>query len=222
MIDKVSYLKGKIMVNHLRHIVCRSLFCLAVLIPFTVNVNAADVDELAEKLVKLTTFSGDFQQTLVDDQAQVLQQSTGVFLLKRPGYFYWETKAPFPQLLVSDLSNIWLYDPDLEQVTVKTYDERVSQTPALLLSGDVSKMSESYTVSKKTDNEYVLIPKSQQELFTQLTVRFAADQLDMMSLQDSLGQTTTFDFINGIYNQDIADERFQFIPPEGTDVILGN
>jgi len=209
-------------VNQLGNIFCRYALSTALIVSVVGSVNAADVDELAGKLVMLTTFSGDFQQTLVDDEGQALQESTGVFSLKRPGYFYWETKQPFPQLLVSDLTNIWLYDSDLEQVTVKPYDDRVSQTPALLLSGDVSKMSESYSVTKKTENEYVLTPKSQQELFTQLIVTFSFDQLSAMTLQDSLGQTTTFTFINGVYNQVIADERFQFIPPEGTDVILGN
>jgi outer membrane lipoprotein carrier protein len=182
---------------------------------------AADVDVLAEKLVQLNTFSGDFRQTLVDDQGEVLQESSGVFFLERPGYFNWETQSPFPQLLVSDLTNIWLYDPDLEQVTVRPYDERVTQTPALLLSGDVSKMSAFYEVVQTADNQFSLTPKSQQELFTQLMVEFAEGRLSSMSLQDSLGQTTTFAFLNGIYNQTIPSELFQFIPPEGTDVILG-
>jgi outer membrane lipoprotein carrier protein len=210
------------MLNRLRNIFSKPLLGVVLLASFMSHVNAADVDDLAGKLVMLTTFAGDFQQTLVDDEGEVLQESSGVFSLKRPGYFYWETQEPFPQLLVSDLSNIWLYDPDLEQATVKPYDDSVSQTPALLLSGDVSKMKESYIVSKKTDNEYMLIPNNQQELFVQLIVTFSSDQLSSMSLQDSLGQTTTFTFINGVYNQEIADELFQFVPPEGTDVILGN
>ncbi|EGG95477.1 Outer membrane lipoprotein carrier protein LolA [gamma proteobacterium IMCC1989] len=203
---------------NVRRVVCGFCFCLSV---FTTMANAADVDVLAEKLVQLSTFSGDFRQTLIDDQGEVLQESTGVFFLERPGYFHWETIAPFPQLLVSDLASIWLYDPDLEQVTVRPYDESVSQTPALLLSGDVSKMSASYEVVQTTDNQFSLTPKSQQELFTQLMVEFAEGQLVSMSLQDSLGQTTTFTFLNGIYNQPIPSELFQFIPPEGTDVIVG-
>ena len=203
---------------NVRRVVCGFCCCLSV---FTMMANAADVDVLAEKLVQLSTFSGDFRQTLIDDQGEVLQESTGVFFLERPGYFHWETVAPFPQLLVSDLTSIWLYDPDLEQVTVRPYDESVSQTPALLLSGDVSKMSASYEVVQTTDNQFSLTPKSQQELFTQLMVEFAEGQLVSMSLQDSLGQTTTFTFLNGIYNQPIPSELFQFIPPEGTDVIVG-
>jgi outer membrane lipoprotein carrier protein len=203
---------------NVRRVVCSFCFCLGV---FTTMANAADVDVLAEKLVQLSTFSGDFRQTLIDDQGEVLQESTGVFFLERPGYFHWETIAPFPQLLVSDLASIWLYDPDLEQVTVRPYDESVSQTPALLLSGDVSKMSASYDVVQTADNQFSLTPKNQQELYTQLMVEFAEGQLVSMSLQDSLGQTTTFTFLNGIYNQPIPSELFQFIPPEDTDVIVG-
>lgn len=203
---------------NVRYILGVFFFCFTV---FANTANAADVDVLAEKLVQLSTFSGDFRQTLVDDQGEVLQESTGVFFLERPGYFNWETTAPFPQLLVSDLTSIWLYDPDLEQVTVRPYDESVSQTPALLLSGDVSKMSASYEVVQTADNQFSLTPKRQQELFTLLTVEFAEGQLASMSLQDSLGQTTTFTFLNGVYNQTIPRELFQFIPPEGTDVIVG-
>jgi outer membrane lipoprotein carrier protein len=203
---------------NIRRVVCGFCFCLSA---FTTMANAADVDVLAEKLVQLSTFSGDFRQTLIDDQGEVLQESTGVFFLERPGYFHWETIAPFPQLLVSNLTNIWLYDPDLEQVTVRPYDESVSQTPALLLSGDVSKMSASYDVVQTADHQFSLTPKNQQELFTQLMVEFAESQLVSMSLQDSLGQTTTFTFLNGAYNQAIPSELFQFIPPEGTDVIVG-
>jgi outer membrane lipoprotein carrier protein len=227
MMNRYRFSRSKVTNNHsvnqrgvfdIRSVVCGFCFCLTV---FASIVNAAVVDVLAEKLVQLSTFSGDFRQTLVDDQGEVLDESTGVFFLERPGYFNWETKTPFPQLLVSDLTSIWLYDPDLEQVTVRPYDESVSQTPALLLSGDVSKMSASYDVVQTADNQFSLTPKSQQELFTQLMVEFSEGQLSSMSLQDSLGQTTTFSFLNGVYNQTISNELFQFVPPEGTDVIVG-
>lgn len=198
-----------------------------------VKVYADDAGELTDKLALLKTFSGDFQQTLVDDEGLVLQTSNGVFSLKRPGYFYWETTAPFPQLLVSDLNTIWLYDPDLEQVSVRPYDEKVSQTPALLLSGDVNKVSDAYRVERLSadtqveseamsgDTAFALFPKQPQTLFTQLLVEFTGDQLASMQLHDSLGQVTTFAFSRGIYNQPIANERFTFTPPEGVDVIQG-
>jgi outer membrane lipoprotein carrier protein len=181
-----------------------------------------DVDALAEKLQRLETLSGKFQQTLVDAKGETLQASSGVFYLQRPGYFRWETQQPFPQLLVSDLQSIWLYDPDLAQVTVREYNEKVSATPALLLSGDVEKINQHYQVSKQDNNHYILKPISPQELFSELAVFFVDGQLTKMTLRDSLAQTTTFTFLEAVQNQSIAPELFTFIPPKGTDLISGN
>ncbi len=179
-----------------------------------------DADSLAKKLNLLKTLSGDFKQTLVDAKDETLQETTGQFLLKRPGYFRWETQNPFPQLLVSNLQTIWLFDPDLEQVTIRGYDERIAQTPALLMSGDVEKINLEYDVKKIDNDTYQLTPKHDKQLFTQLNVLFAKDRLVQMQLLDSLGQTTTFAFINAVYNKKINDEQFQFTPPEGVDVIV--
>ncbi|ODS24966.1 outer membrane lipoprotein carrier protein LolA [Candidatus Endobugula sertula] len=181
----------------------------------------SDAHRLAEKLSALETFVGQFRQSLVDDQGEAIQEdSTGDFWLKRPGYFYWQTKEPFPQLLVSNLKTVWLYDADLEQVTIRDYDERLSRTPALLLSGDVEKITHHYQVSQLDESSYRLIPKDAQELFTELTVYFDNDRLSKMTLLDSLAQLTTFTFIDGIYNTAIDDGRFEFIPPEGTDIVV--
>lgn len=216
---------------------CRRLvLLLSLYIACVSNLYASDIDALTDKLSLLNTFSGEFEQTLIDDEGQVLQTSSGVFSLKRPGYFYWETLQPFPQLLISDLNTIWLYDPDLEQVSVRPYDDKVTQTPALLLSGDVSKVNDAYHVERAsvvTDNAsntanmdeindgFILFPKQSDTLFTRLYVEFTNDQLTAMQLHDSLGQKTLFTFSQGVYNQVIPDERFQFFPPEGVDVIQG-
>ena len=183
---------------------------------------ASDADQLAQELAKLNTFFGTFQQILVDDKGVVLQESSGDFFLQRPGYFRWETKEPFPQLLVSDLQSIWLYDPDLEQVTVREYDDRLSATPALLLSGDLSQINQHYLIEQQTDKRYLLTPRVAHELFNELTVAFSDGQLSEMALHDALGQVTTFRFIDGIYNQVIPQTLFEFTPPEGTDLIIGN
>ncbi len=201
----------------IKNIVVGSLLWLA-----STSALASDAKALTEQLSQLNTFMGAFEQTLVDDKGEQLQSSTGDFFLQRPGYFRWETKAPFPQLLVSDLQSIWLYDPDLEQVSVRNYDDRLSATPALLLSGDVNQVTEHYEIVRESDQRYQLTPKLAHELFDQLIVSFSGDQLESMVLKDALGQTTTFRFIDGIYNQVIPQAMFEFSPPEGTDVIIGN
>jgi len=197
-----------------------AVIALVVSIPVTANPATA-TDSLVKKLRQLETFSGQFQQMLVDANGDTLQASSGDFLLKRPGYFRWETKDPFPQLLVSNLKNIWLYDPDLEQVTVREYGENVSQTPALLLGGDVDNIATHYMVEQINEQTYHLLPRLPQELFKQLIVSFVDAQLRDMTLLDSLGQQTRFTFVNGIYNQAIDDHVFEFTPPSGTDIVLG-
>jgi outer membrane lipoprotein carrier protein len=212
-IKRVSVLRKKRM--------CQCVIGLLTILTCSFSV-ADDADELAKQLSLLETFSGVFEQTLADDKGVILQESSGDFFLQRPGYFRWETKAPFPQLLVSDLQSIWLYDADLEQVTVREYNDKVAATPAILFSGDVSKINQHYVISKQGEDSYRLTPNNQHELFTQLTVTFVNEQLSEMSLQDSLGQTTLFRFLDGVYNQTISPELFDFTPPEGTDIIVGN
>ena len=178
-----------------------------------------DVSALAAQLGILTTLKGKFQQILIDDKENLLQQSSGEFVLKRPGFFRWQTLEPFPQLLVSNLENIWLYDADLEQVTIRKYDNSVASTPALLLSGDVEQINQHYQVNKIAEQTYELLPLEGQALFTRLLVMFEAQQLRKMELFDSLGQKTTFILNETIINSTIEDSLFNFSPPSGTDVI---
>lgn len=188
----------------------------------SINVFADDAQDFAARMGEQKSLSGDFQQTVKDAKGEVLQESSGKFALLRPGYFRWETIEPFPQLLMSDLKTIWLHDPDLEQVTVREYDDRVSQTPAVLFSGDPVAISTHYSIKKINNERYQLTPKVPQELFEHLWVEFVDSKLVSMTLQDSLAQETVFALNNTKLNAILNLEQFQFIPPEGTDIILGN
>ena len=199
-----------------------SMLCVCTLLSSTAFAADSDAQDLSKRLKTLRTFTGLFTQTLVDAKGQTLQESTGKFWLQRPGFFRWETLEPFPQLLVSNLEYIWLYDPDLEQVTIRPYTQAVSQTPALLLSGDVEKIEEQYTVKKLDNNRFELLPIAEQQLFDQLTVSFNNKQLSKMILRDSLGQSTAFVFEKGVYNTKVDASQFVFEPPEGTDIVANN
>src|SRR5690606_35728590 len=104
----------------------------------------ADEEKAAQRLTELLnqaqTLTARFSQLTLDGSGSRLQETSGELALKRPGQFRWHTDAPLEQLLVSNGKQIWLYDPDLEQVTIQTLDQRLSHTPALLLSGDVSQI----------------------------------------------------------------------------------
>ena len=180
--------------------------------------------QLASLLEHVDTFSADFQQTLVSPQGNTIQRVSGQLKAKRPGHFYWYTAPPLEQELVTDGKQVWLFDPDLEQVTIQELAAQFSQTPALLLSGEVGDIDRQYTVTEVTDEDHKqgfrLSPKSPDSLFDSLYLAFDnRKQLNLMQLKDSLGQQTTIEFSNQRINQAIADDDFNFEIPDGVDVI---
>ena len=201
------------------------ILLLSLLWFFSVNALGDASSVLNHQLQQYQGLSGRFQQTLVDDQGSIIQESSGEFVLKRPGYLRWRTEDPFPQLLVSNLENIWLYDPDLEQVTIRSYQKTADQTPSLLLSGNTEKIVEKYQIefanqSSEQSPQFILTPKFKGSSFSQLQLIFSEGLLSEMILLDSLGQTTTFRFFELTVNPPIEIEQFTFEPPAGVDVLV--
>jgi len=199
-------------------------YCCLMLLA-SLSVTADDSQELVQLLETYKTIQGEFEQHLTDEKGEVIQEpSFGVFVVKSPGFFLWDTKDPFPQLLVSNLDKIWLYDPDLEQVTIRPYSREVDQSPALLLSGNVEKISSIYNIQKadtdKRTSRYVLTPKAANDVFVQLELAFINNDLSEMHLADSLGQTTRFILKNTRLNKPVDNSRFDFITPDGVDVLI--
>jgi outer membrane lipoprotein carrier protein len=144
-------------------------------------------------------------------------------VLQKPGNFYWRTTAPYEQLLVSDQKTIWLYDPDLEQVTVRPVGEDLQKTPALLFSNDLDKLREQFLVTRiagaDLQESFNLVPKAPDGLFSELTLVFSAGLLSEFHIQDNLGQSTRFVLSNVSSNEAVDAALFQFVPPEGVDVL---
>ncbi|MBF8780525.1 outer membrane lipoprotein periplasmic chaperone LolA [Pseudomonas fulva] len=186
------------------------------------HADEKDVARLTQLLEKSQTIEARFSQLTLDASGTSLQETSGQMAVKRPGLFYWHTDAPQEQVVVSDGQKVTLWDPDLEQATVKKLDVRLSQTPALLLSGDVSKISQSFDISSKEQGEvmdFTLKPKARDTLFDSLRVSFRRGLINDMQLIDSVGQRTNILF-NGVKaNGAIAAGKFQFKIPEGADVI---
>jgi outer membrane lipoprotein carrier protein len=187
---------------------------------FALYAKTATAD-LAERLSIYNTVQGNFAQTITDSKGMMLQSSSGTFTVKSPGYFYWYTSDPFSQLVVANLKNVWLYDPDLAQVTIRPYSGSVDQSPALLLSGDVQKITQHYSVKiiESPVYSFVLTPKAKDSNFTELRLIFSGKILTNMILKDSLEQTTTFTFENTQINQAVDAKIFEFEPPVGVDII---
>ena len=201
------------------------MLLLAVLSIFSFSALADDeaaVQRLTQLLNQAQTITARFSQLTLDGSGTQLQETAGQLALKRPGLFRWHTDEPMEQLLVSNGEKVWLYDPDLEQVTIQTLDQRLTHTPALLLSGDVSQIRENFEISYKEGGsvvDFTLKPKSKDTLFDSLRLSFRSGVLNDMQLIDSIGQRTNILFLNVQLNQALDDGQFSFDIPEGADVI---
>ena len=182
----------------------------------------ADAARLTQLLDKSRTISANFSQLTLDGTGTQLQETTGQMAVQRPGLFYWHTDAPAEQVVVSDGKNVTLWDRDLEQATIKKLDQRLTETPALLLSGDVSKISHSFDITSKEQGEvmdFVLKPKTKDTLFDSLRLSFRRGLVNDMQLIDSVGQRTNILFTAVKANEAIPASKFKFDIPKGADVI---
>ncbi|MGX5724456.1 outer membrane lipoprotein chaperone LolA [Metapseudomonas otitidis] len=180
------------------------------------------ISRLTEMLNKAQTITGRFSQLTLDGSGTQLQETSGELALKRPGLFRWHTDEPMEQLLVSNGEKVWLYDPDLQQITIQTLDQRLTHTPALLLSGDVSKISENFEITHKEGGDvvdFILKPKAKDTLFDTLRLSFRNGVINDMQLIDSVGQRTNILFLGVKMNQKLDAAQFDFKIPEGADVI---
>mgnify|MGYP003442839597 FL=1 len=180
------------------------------------------IERLTTLLNQAQTISGRFSQLTLDGSGTQLQETSGEMALKRPGQFRWHTDAPMEQLLVSNGEQIWLYDPDLEQVTIQKMDQRLTHTPALLLSGDVSQIAESFEITLKEGGsvvDFILKPKAADSLFESLRLSFRNGVINDMQLIDNVGQRTNLLFLGVKMNPPIPASQFTFEVPEGADVI---
>ncbi|NWA81696.1 MULTISPECIES: outer membrane lipoprotein chaperone LolA [Pseudomonas] len=186
------------------------------------HADPASVKSLTNLLDQSKTLTARFSQLTLDGGGTQLQETAGEMAVQRPGLFYWKTDAPNEQTIVSDGQKVTLWDPDLEQATIKKLDPRLNQTPALLLSGDVSKISDSFDItSKQTSNviEFTLKPKSKDTLFDSLQLSFGNGVINNMRLIDSVGQRTDILFSAVKANGVVDASKFKFVIPKGADVI---
>ena len=187
---------------------------------------AADVDVgrllVNDFIEDVRTFKGTFEQALMDADGQVVERTTGILEIERPGKFRWSYTEPYEQWLVADGLNIWSYDVDLAQVTVKPQQEALANTPALLLSGSDGALDQfNYEGSyAETITTWVrLAPKNTSSGFVRVELGFVADTLSHMVFFDNLEQTTLVALDDVAVNQPIDPGRFVFTVPEDVDVV---
>lgn len=186
------------------------------------SVTADGEQRLQAFFARLHTFEADFVQILTDRTGQVLDRSSGHLVLAKPWRFRWDYSEPATQVIVADGSRLWLYDRDLEQVTVRTIDTTLAGTPAMLLSGEGT-LDEEFRVERVESRGAVdwiaLAPVRPDTDFREVRLGLEGDLLRYMELDDKLGQTTLLEFTNVALNPQVDPALFVFTPPPGADVI---
>ena len=197
----------------------KTLFLLLLLPGLAV---AASVDTLKTMLNQTSTAKGRFAQVVLDRNNKTLQQSSGTMEFSRPGRFRWEYEKPYEQTIVGDGSKLWIYDKDLNQVTVRKLDRALGASPAALLAGS-NEIEKSYTLKSAGENNGLdwleAVPRAQDTAFERIRMGFGKAGLEAMELKDQFGQTTVIKFADLERNVKIAPASFAFTPPKGAAVI---
>jgi outer membrane lipoprotein carrier protein len=183
---------------------------------------AAGLDRLNAFMSGTQAATGEFEQRIYNRDRKVVQESRGTLAFQRPGRFRWEYAKPYPQLIVGDGVRVWVYDQDLNQVTVRKLDQALGATPAALLAGanDALKAFALKDEGAQDGLEWVeAIPRDRDSTFERIRMGFGSTGLERMELTDNFGQTTELRFRGLRRNPRVDPELFRFNPPKGADVV---
>jgi len=193
------------------------------------SASADDGARLTELLNELTSFRADFEQVVLDRFGETLQATTGTLHWQRPHRLRWEVDEPYPQLVLADGESLWVYDPDLEQVSVQPLAESLEGTPASFLAGTAEALASQFDVraeagaeasAEQSDARYLLTPRDEASVFRDLTLAFSpTGVLTLLDMADHLGARTRTTFTKAAKNPSLEAALFAFKVPDGVDVI---
>lgn len=199
----------------------RLVFFAALLLP---QLSFALGSESLKKFYEQTyAMQAKFHQVVTDSKGRKIQEVRGQMQMKRPNKFRWDYQKPYEQQIISDGKQVWMYDTDLAQVTVRTLDKALGGSPAALLAGDED-IDTNYVLrdfNKQDKLEWVaVVPKVNETGFSRINLAFNKDQqLQEMELVDSFGQQTRIIFSEQKQNPNILVKTFLFQTPKGVDVV---
>lgn len=172
-----------------------------------------------DRLTRIKTLKAHFTQEVRVPAGRVMERTSGEMAVRRPNQLYWLSLTEPKQLIIADGKKLWVYDPDLEQVTVKEQQSYLREAPASLLTGDRDLINKLFKIVQKGEH-YTLFPK-EKEGYNRIEFDFmgSSSAPHKMVFIDELGQRTTIEFNQVVLNQPIKDERFTFKVPKGVDVV---
>jgi outer membrane lipoprotein carrier protein len=183
---------------------------------------ASGVERFHAYLRTTQTARADFEQKVFDREKKLVQQSKGSFSFLRPGRFRWSYAQPYAQLIVGDGTRVWIYDEDLNQVTVRAMARALGSTPAALLAGaaDVERAFELSEAGSRDGLEWLEAkPREREAGFERIRLGMGTAGVQAMELADHFGQTTVLRFSNVVRNPQLDSASFRFVPPKGADVL---
>lgn len=170
----------------------------------------------------LTSVSGNFEQQISDANSGKTKTSQGTLSLKAPRQFRWDTTAPYKQLIVADGEKVWIYDPDLEQVTVRAQGTEEAHSPLTVLT-DLSQLDRDFATSEQGEHDgqawLRLKSKDKEPQFEYADLGFDSSGLASMMFKDAFGNGTLIRFSGWQRNAKFASDLFKFTPPQGVDVV---
>jgi outer membrane lipoprotein carrier protein len=204
---------------------------IALLLAMALSASTANaqstIDDLGVKLVNdfvngVITLDGRFEQSLIDAEGSIVETTSGTLEIERPTRFRWSYTEPYEQWLVADGVNIWSYDLDLQQVTVKPQAEALASTPALLLGGSEDALAQfefGGTTIEEITTWVRLDPKDKNSGFNRVELGFINSELRRMVFFDNLEQTTLVALYDVTVNEPIDASRFDFVVPDDVDLV---
>jgi outer membrane lipoprotein carrier protein len=201
----------------------KTIKCLFLCGLLVAQIALADgVLSLREFFSNTQSMKANFHQVVTDKQGRKVQEVSGTMQLQRPNKFRWDYAKPYEQQIVSDGSQVFLYDIDLQQVTVRDLSKTLGSSPAALLAGgaEVEKSFKIKNAVRKDGLTWVLaLPKDKESGFERVLLGFKAEKLRKMELHDSFNHITNITFDDVERNATFADETFLFKTPKDVDVV---
>ena len=184
--------------------------------------HASGIERLNQFMASTVTATGEFEQRVANRDRKLVQESRGTFAFARPGRFRWTYAKPYPQVIVGDGARVWVYDEDLNQVTVRRLGQALGATPAALLAGSNEALNAFELKDEGTREglEWVqAIPRDKDSGFERIRMGFGFSGIERMELVDAFGQTTELRFSGLRRNPRVDPALFSFSPPKGADVV---
>lgn len=183
--------------------------------------DARALEQLHQFSTQIKSAHGEFIQQVMR-QGKSPQQSSGEFSFLRPGKFRWFYRQPFEQLLVADGTKLYIYDKDLNQVTIRKLNHALESSPAAILFGTqaLEKVYQLADLGQRENMEWVEArPKNKDSTFEKILIGLRDGQPQVMELFDNFGQTTLLKFTKLTRNSTLLTDQFRFVIPKGADVL---